>query len=243
VITLIISDVPGDDAAVVASGPTVADASTFAQAREILERYGIIEPRSVMQFIERAEEETPKPGDPRLAGNEVHVIATARKSLEAAAEFARDRGLTPVILGDAIEGEAREVGGEHARLVREILEGRGSARAPCVLLSGGETTVTVRGRGRGGRNAEYLLSLCLALEGAPGVHALAGDTDGIDGSESNAGVCCDPETLARARTAGADPRESLDGNDAFTVFERSGGLVTTGPTLTNVNDFRAIVIK
>lgn len=243
VITLIISDVPGDDPAIVASGPTVADASTFAQAREILERYGITEPRSVMQFIERAEEETPKPGDPRLAGNEVHVIATAHKSLEAAASLAMHRGLTPVIIGDAIEGEAREVGAEHARLVREILEGRGSVRTPCVLLSGGETTVTVHGKGRGGRNAEYLLSLCLALEGAPGVYALAGDTDGIDGSESNAGAFCDPETLARARAAGADPRESLDGNDAFTVFEGSGGLVMTGPTLTNVNDFRAIVIK
>ena len=243
VVTLVISDVPGDDPAVVASGPSVADVSTFAQAREILRRYNIGEPRAVVEFIDSAQDETPKPGDIRLAGNEVRVIAAANKSLEAAAALARARGLTVHVLGDAIEGEARDVGARHAALVRDILRGEVSMQRPCVLLSGGETTVTLRGKGRGGRNAEFLLGLALALDGVDGVFALAGDTDGIDGSEDNAGVAFDPQTLSRARAAGLDPAVLLARNDAFTVFEAAGGIVTTGPTLTNVNDFRAIVVS
>ncbi len=243
VVTLIISDVPGDDPSVVASGPTVADASTFAQAREILRRYNIREPRAAIEHIERAAGETPKPGDPRLASNEVKVIATAGRSLEAAAAIARAHGVTPVVLGDDIEGEAREVAAAHADIVRDILSGRGSTARPCVLLSGGETTVTVRGNGRGGRNAEYLLALAIALDGASAVHALAGDTDGIDGSETNAGAYMAPDTLVRARVAGFDPDRMLENNDAFTLFERLSALVVTGPTLTNVNDFRAILMS
>lgn len=243
VVTLVISDVPGDDPAVVASGPTLADPSTFADARAILSRYGVAPPRAVAEFLARASDETPKPGDPRLAGAQTHVIATAQGSLEAAAELARSRGLTPIILGDAIEGEARLVGRRHAGLVCDIRAGRSDFSAPCVLLSGGETTVTVTGQGRGGRNGEYLLSLALALEGAPGVYALACDTDGVDGSEENAGAVCHPATLRRARLAGLDPARALERNDSFTVFEKTGDLVVTGPTLTNVNDFRAIVIE
>ena len=243
VVTLVISDVPGDDPSIVASGPTVADKSTFVQAQNILRRYGISEPRSAVDYILRAQDETPKPGDPRLAGNEIHVIATARKSLEAAAGIAGAHGLTPIMLGDAIEGEARLVGAEHGKLALDILAGRAEIAAPCILLSGGETTVTVRHNGRGGRNAEYLLGLALAVDGNESIHALAGDTDGIDGSEANAGACFDPNTLQRARRACLDPLKVLDGNDAFTLFEKTGDLVVTGPTLTNVNDFRAVVVK
>ena len=237
-VTLIISDVPGDDPAVVASGPTVADPTTFAQAREILARYGIHEPRAVIAHLEAALDETPKPGDPRLARSDVRVIATARRSLETGAEAARAAGYEPVILGDDLEGEARELGAEHAELA---LKARAAGRR-CALLSGGETTVTVRGAGRGGRNSEYLLGLALALDGAPGVHALAADTDGIDGSEGNAGATCGPDTLARAAAAGVDPGAALRGNDSWAVFSAAGELVTTGPTLTNVNDVRVILV-
>ncbi len=188
VVTLVMSDVPGDDPSIVASGPTVADASTFAQARDILTRYAINEPAAAVAHVMRAENETPKPGDPRLAANEVHVIATAMKSLEAAEEVARAQGYTCVILGDALEGEARDLGAQHAKLVSDIIAGQSDIKRPCVLLSGGETTVTVRGEGKGGRNAEYMLGLTLGVNGAEGVYALAGDTDGIDGSEANAGV-------------------------------------------------------
>ena len=242
-LTLIISDVPGDDPAVVASGPTVADPTTFAQAREILKRCGVIQPRAIIEHLERAEDETPKPGDPRLAKSEVKVIATARLSLEAAAEVARKAGYAPVILGDAIEGEARIVGAEHAKLALEIAGGAGAYTRPCVLLSGGETTVRVRGDGRGGRNSEYLLALAIALDGAPGVHALAADTDGIDGSEENAGAIVSPATLARAQAKGLEPQAFLDANDSYGLFEALGDLVVTGPTLTNVNDFRTILIE
>lgn len=237
-LTLIISDVPGDDPAVVASGPTVADPTTFADAREILARYGIIEPRAVIAHLEAAADETPKPGDPRLAHSDVRVIATARRSLEAGAEMARAAGFEPVILGDDLEGEARALGAEHARLA---LAAKAAGRR-CAILSGGETTVTMRGQGRGGRNSEFLLGLALALDGAPGVHALAADTDGIDGSEDNAGAMCGPDTLARAAAAGVDPRAALEGNDSWVVFNAAGALVVTGPTLTNVNDFRAILV-
>lgn len=242
-LTLVISDVPGDDPAVVASGPTVADETTFAQARRILERYGVSEPRAAIAHLERAEDETPKPGDPRLAHSEVKVIATARLSLEAAAEVARRAGLEPVILGDAIEGEAREVGAQHARLALAIARGETGRKRPCVLLSGGETTVTMRGEGRGGRNGEYLLALAIALDGAAGVHALAADTDGVDGSEANAGAYAAPDTLARARAKRLDARAMLDANDSHGLFSALDDLVVTGPTLTNVNDFRAILIE
>jgi hydroxypyruvate reductase len=235
-LTLIISDVPGDDPAVVASGPTVADPTTFADALRILRDYGVSEPRAALDHLERAQDETPKPGDPRLGASEVRVIGAARLSLEAAAGAAREAGVTPIILGDAIEGEAREVAREQARLALQ-------AQGPCVLLSGGETTVTVRGAGRGGRNSEYLLALALALNGAPGVFALAADTDGIDGMSDHAGARIAPDTLARARAAGFDPAQVLADNSSGALFEALGDGVTTGPTLTNVNDFRAILVR
>ena len=246
-LTLIISDVPGDDPAVVASGPTVADPTTFAQAREILQRRSIDAPREVIEHLTRADDETPKPGDPRLAASQVKVIATARMSLEAAAQIARQAGVEPIILGDAIEGEAREVGAAHAQLALAISRGETSHARPCVLLSGGETTVTVRDKGRGvqgrgGRNSEYLLALALGLDGAPGVHAIAADTDGIDGSQDNAGAMLEPGSLTHARAKGLDPQGLLDANDTYSFFAALSDLVMTGPTLTNVNDFRAILI-
>jgi len=244
VVTLIISDVPGDDPAVVASGPAVADPSSFAQALAILARYDIREPAAVLAHLQAAREETPKPGDPRLARSEVHVIAAASLSLKAAADVAQAAGLTPLILGDALEGEARELGRSHAELALRHAVGLEALKAPCVLLSGGETTVTVRhAGGRGGRNSEYLLSLMLALNGAPGIYALAGDTDGIDGSEANAGAIVTPDSLQRVQRAGLEPQVLLEHNASFTVFETLGDCVVTGPTLTNVNDLRAILIN
>jgi len=237
--TLLISDVPGDDPAVVASGPTVADPTTCAQALDILRRYRISVPPPVMEHLERGDYETPKPGDPRLARAHTKVIATAHLSLEAAAETARSAGLESVILGDDIEGEAREVAREHAALALRLVQEKAKPR---VLLSGGETTVTVRGTGRGGRNAEYLLALAVALDGHAGIHALAGDTDGIDGIEANAGAWLAPDSLERARRLGLDARALLDDNDAWAFFNGLGDLVTTGPTLTNVNDIRCIII-
>ena len=198
VITLAISDIPGDDPAVIASGPTVADGTTFADAVAILEKYGITEPKAVVDHLRTAKEETPKPGDPRLANAELHMVAAPQMSLEAAAEIARKAGVSPVILGDAIEGEAREVAMVHAGIARQVRRHGQPAARPCVLLSGGETTVTVRGKGRGGRNAEFLLALAVALGGEPGIHALAGDTDGVDGTEDNAGALLAPDSLSRA---------------------------------------------
>jgi hydroxypyruvate reductase len=242
-LTLIISDVPGDDPAIVASGPTIADPSTFAQAREILRKYGINEPRAVIEHLERAQDETPKPGDPRLGASVVKIIAAAQMSLEAAAFCAKEAGVTPIILGDAIEGEARDIGRQHGALALHQLQ---QAQRPCVLLSGGETSVTMRApdaaKTRGGRNSEYLLALALALEGAAGVHALAADTDGIDGMSEHAGALIGPDSLARARAAGLDPALMLVENNSGALFEGLGDCVTTGPTLTNVNDFRAILI-
>jgi glycerate 2-kinase len=237
VLSLLISDVPGDDPAVIASGPTVADPTTFAAARAILARYGIDAPKSVKRHLEEANDETPKPGDARLARTTTRIIAAPRASLEAAAALARSAGVEPVILGDAIEGEARSVGGAMAL---DAL--KRSGRGPLVLLSGGETTVTVKGKGRGGRNTEFLAGLALALDGAPGIFALAGDTDGIDGSEENAGAIVTPDTPARAAEKGLDVAALLDANDSYGLFAALGDLVVTGPTLTNVNDFRAILI-
>ena len=242
VAALIISDVPGDDPATIASGPTVADPTTFADARAILERYGIAPPPAVAAHLAAAVDETPKPGDARLAGARATVIACPQDSLEAAAARERAAGVEPVILGDAIEGEAREVARVMAGIARQVARHGQPAAAPCVLLSGGETTVTVRGHGRGGRNAEFLLALAIALDGARGIHALACDTDGIDGTEDNAGAILGPDTLRRAEAAGLEPKACLADNDGYGVFKSLGDLVMTGPTLTNVNDFRAVLV-
>ena len=241
---VLVSDVPGDDPATIASGPTVADPTTLADALEVAARYRVPLPASVEAWWEAGREgaETPKPGDPRLARSTVEVVANAQQALEAAARVARAAGYEPLILGDAIEGEAREAALVHAGIARQA-HGRGQpARPPCVLLSGGETTVTVRGGGRGGRNAEFLLALAAALDDLPGVFALAADTDGIDGTEPNAGAIYRPGLMAEGRARGLDPRAALAGNDGYGFFAALGALVETGPTLTNVNDFRAIAI-
>ena len=235
VVSLLISDVPGDDPAVIGSGPTVPDPTTFADALAVLSKYGIAEPAVVIQHLQRGAEETPKEGDPRLAGAETRIVATPAMALAAAAEAAREAGYEPVILGDALEGEARALARAHAGLARDAAPGT-------VLLSGGEATVTVTGTGRGGPNAEYALALALALDGAPGIFATACDTDGIDGTEDNAGALVTPDTLARAQAVGEDAAARLVANDAYGFFARLGDLVMTGPTLTNVNDFRAILV-
>lgn len=242
VLTLAISDVPGDDPAVIASGPTVPDPSTCADALAVLARYRIDVPPALQARLTSGELETPKPGDTRLARSTYRMIASPAQMLAAAAEAARRQGVTPLILGDAIEGEAREVARAFAGMALSVRQHGLPAAPPCVLLSGGETTVTVRGAGRGGRNSEFLLGLALALKGAPEIHALAADTDGVDGSEDNAGAFVGPETLVRIRAAGLDPRASLEANDAWGAFAAAGDLLVTGPTYTNVNDFRAIAI-
>ncbi len=242
VVTLAISDVPGDDLSAIASGPTVADPTSFADALAVLAAYRIEEPRDVLAHLKAAAEETPKPGDPRLARVETKLIATPQDSLEAAARVAREAGVTPVILGDSIEGEARDIALMHAGIARQVARHGQPTPAPAVLLSGGETTVTVRGEGRGGRNAEFLLALTADLAGAPRIHALACDTDGIDGTEDNAGALAGPDTLARAEALGLDARASLTNNDGYGFFSKLGDLIITGPTRTNVNDFRAILI-
>jgi len=242
VTSLLISDVPGDDPAVIASGPTVPDVSTLADARAVIERFNIALPPAVAERLADPASETPKPGDPVFGNAETVIVARPRECLAAAAREAEAAGLRTVILGDAIEGEARDVAAEQARLARTVIESGQPVAAPAALLSGGETTVTVRGAGKGGRNTEFLLALAIALDGAPGVHAIACDTDGIDGSEDNAGAVIGPDTLARAAAAGLDARKFLDGNDAYSFFAALGDLVVTGPTLTNVNDFRAIVV-
>ncbi len=247
VVSLLISDVPGDDPAVIASGPTVPDPTSFADALAILEKYGIDAPESVTAHLKAAAEETPKPGDARLASCETHLIARPQDSLEAAAAAAREEGVTPLILGDSLEGEAREVAQVMAGIARQVARFGQPASAPCVLLSGGETTVTLRGDGRGGRNVEFLLALTVALEhapgeGTPGIYGLACDTDGIDGSEDNAGAITGPGCLARAAAAGIDAKAMLANNDGYGFFAALNDLVMTGPTLTNVNDFRAILV-
>ncbi|MYN07776.1 glycerate kinase type-2 family protein [Pseudoduganella aquatica] len=242
VVTLLISDVPGDDPRVIASGPTLPDATTSAQALAILRKYKIDIPQSVHAHLESPASETPKPGDARFERNSHHVIATAQDALEAAADKARDAGITPYILSDGIEGEARDIGLMHAALARQVIARGQPFERPCVILSGGETTVTVRGNGRGGRNVEFLLSLALALEGASGVHAIACDTDGIDGSEDNAGALYAPTTLARAEALGVSGKAHLANNDGYSFFSALDDLVVSGPTRTNVNDFRAILI-
>lgn len=242
VVTLAISDIPGDDPAVIASGPTVADPTTFANALAILGKYRITEPQAVVNHLRAGGDETLKPGDPRLTRTEFHMVATPQMSLEAAAEVARKAGVTPVILGDAIEGESREVARVHAGIARQIRRHGQPAKAPCVLLSGGETTVTVHGHGRGGRNTEFLLALAVVLNAETGIYALAGDTDGVDGTENNAGAVITPDSLARAAARSLDAKAMLADNDGYGFFSGLGDLVITGPTLTNVNDFRAILV-
>jgi glycerate 2-kinase len=242
IVSLIISDVPGDDLSVIASGPTVADATTLADARRVIEKYKIDISPAVRRHLADPANETPKPGDPRLAKTTNLLIATPQAALEAAAKVAQEAGFTPLILGAAIEGEARECGIVHAGIARQSASHRQPAAPPCAIISGGETTVTVRGKGRGGRNAEFLLSFAIALDGRDGVFALAADTDGIDGSEDNAGAIVGPDTLARAAKAGLDVKAMLVDNDAYSAFAALGDLLITGPTRTNVNDFRAILV-
>ncbi len=242
VVNLLISDVPGDDPIDIASGPTVADPTTCLDALAIVRRYGIELPAGARRLLESGEGESVKPGDPRLANVSTRIIASPQMALEAAAAVAREAGVTPLILGDSIEGEAREVAKVMAGIALQARRRGQPLAAPCVLLSGGETTVTLRGQGRGGRNVEFLLALALALNGAPGIHALAADTDGVDGAEEVAGAFMAPDTLARAWAIGKPPRDSLDDNDAHTFFGALGDALVTGPTLTNVNDFRAIVL-
>ena len=242
VVNLLISDVPGDNPMDIASGPTVADPTTCADALEIIRRYRIALPEGARQLLESGAGETLKPGDPRLETVITHLIATPQRALEAAAQVAQQAGITPLILGDSIEGEARDVGKVMAGIALQVRNHDQPFAAPCVLLSGGETTVTVRGQGRGGRNVEFLLSLVLGLRGAAGVYALAGDTDGVDGQEEIAGAIATPDTLARAWAMGVRPLDSLDNNDGHGFFGMLGDSLVTGPTLTNVNDFRAILI-
>jgi len=242
VLTLLISDVPGDDPVNIASGPTVADPTTCADALDILRRHGIEVPADVLALLQSGRGESVKPGDPRLRGCETHLVATPQRALEAAAAVARAAGYTPHILGDALEGEARDVGKALAGIALQVARRGQPVAAPCVLLSGGETTVTVRGPGRGGRNVEWLLAAGLALDGHPRIHALAGDTDGVDGQEEIAGACWTPDALRRARAAGLRPQDSLADNDGHGFFQTLGDSVVTGPTLTNVNDFRAFLI-
>ena len=241
--TLLISDVPGDDPIDIASGPTVGDPTTCADALAIVERYRISVPAAVRHLLESGAGETIKPGDPRLQGIQTRMITAPQIALEAAAQVARDAGITPYILGDSLEGEARDLGKAMAGITRQVALHGQPFKTPCVLLSGGEATVTLRGTGRGGRNVEFLLSLGVALNGLPGVYALAGDTDGVDGAEEIAGALLTPDTLARAWALGTNPRSSLDNNDGHGFFQALGDAVVTGPTLTNVNDFRAILIE
>ena len=242
VLTLLISDVPGDDPINIASGPTVPDPTTCADALAIVRRYAIRLPPAVLAVLESGRGESIKPGDPRIANAQVRMIATPQMALEAAAAVARGAGMATHILGDAIEGEARDVGKVLAGIALQVAERGQPVKPPCVLLSGGETTVTLRGQGRGGRNVEFLLSLGVALNGHPRIHALAGDTDGVDGQEEIAGALLSPDTLSRAWAKGIKPQDSLANNDGHGFFQALGDSVITGPTLTNVNDFRAIFI-
>jgi glycerate 2-kinase len=242
VVALLISDVPGDDPSVIASGPTVPDPTSFADARAVITKYGIEAPAAVRAYLEAAAEETPKPGDPRLANSRIEMVARPQDALEAAAQVARAAHFAPIILGNAIEGEARDVALVHAGIARQIIGFGQPVVPPCAILSGGETTVTLRGKGRGGRNGEFLLALAVALDGEPRVWALAADTDGIDGVEDNAGALMRPDTLRRAAAAGIDAKARLADNDSYGFFQALGDLVVTGPTRTNVNDFRAVLV-
>ncbi|TWG99713.1 glycerate 2-kinase [Mesorhizobium sp. J18] len=244
VVTLVVSDIPGDDPALVSSGPTVPNAASREDALRIVKTYGLDLPPAAMRHLESPEADAPYPDDQRFAGNKVHVIASAAVSLEAAAAEARRQGIEAVILSDAIEGEAREVGSVHAAIAREIARKNRPFAKPVVMLSGGETTVTIRKKGgRGGRNTEFLLALALGIDGIAGIHAFAADTDGIDGSEDNAGAFADFTTASRLREAGLDPKALLNGHDAWAAFQALGDLFVPGPTGTNVNDLRAVLVR
>lgn len=247
VVTLAISDVPGDDPAVIASGPTVPDPTTFADARAVLAKYRIDAPAAITAHLRQAAAETPKPGDPVFAPARFELVATPQQSLDAAAALALRRNIAPVVLSDRIEGEARHVAAAHAAIALQIRAGRFRAgdriiHPPAVLLSGGETTVTIEGGGRGGRNTEFLLAMAVALDGAPAISALACDTDGIDGTEDNAGAILYPDSILRGLARGVSARQALADNDGYGFFAALGDLITTGPTRTNVNDFRAILV-
>ncbi|EJZ21289.1 glycerate kinase [Rhizobium sp. Pop5] len=244
VVSLIVSDIPGDNPAHVASGPTVPDGSTRHDALEIVRQYGLKLPQAALDHLNSSKADAPQPGDPVFSRHEHHIIASAGVSLEAAAAVAASQGITPVILSDAIEGESRDVALVHAAIAREVLGRDRPFSKPVVILSGGETTVTLKAKGgKGGRNGEFTLATALAIDGQEDIHVLAADTDGIDGSEDNAGAFADGSTVRRLRAAGLDPRRQLDGNDSYSAFKAIGDLFETGPTGTNVNDFRAILIR
>lgn len=244
VVSLVVSDIPGDNPAFVASGPTVPDAASRQDALDIVGAWRLKLPEAALRHLNSPEADAPSPDDPRFSGNAVHVIASAARSLDAAADEAKRRGIETVILSDAIEGEAREVAGVHAAIAREIAARNRPFAKPVLLLSGGETTVTIRSKGgKGGRNSEFLLAFALAVDGVEGIHAFAADTDGIDGSQDNAGAFADFSSAARMRAAGVDPRAALARNDAWTAFSAVGDLFAPGPTGTNVNDLRAILIR
>jgi glycerate 2-kinase len=243
VVSLIVSDIPGDDPALVASGPTVPDESTREDALGFVSAYGMELPASIMAHLRSLAADAPRSDDPRFARNQVHLIASATVSLEAAAAEAGKHGIEAVILSDSIEGEAREVGSVHAAIAREVALRDRPFRKPVLILSGGETTVTLRAKGRGGRNSEFLLAFALGIGGVSAIHALAADTDGIDGSEDNAGAFADGMTVARMRAAGIDAKAMLAGNNAWTAFNSIGDLFVPGPTGTNVNDLRAILVR
>ncbi|MER8613639.1 glycerate kinase [Mesorhizobium sp. M0435] len=243
VVSLVVSDIPGDNPALVASGPTVPDIGSREDALASIAAYGMKLPASVMAHIKSPAADAPRPDDPRFIRNEVHLIASAGVSLEAAAAEAKRRGIQAVILSDSIEGEAREVGGIHAAIAREVATRSRPFAKPVLILSGGETTVTLRAKGKGGRNSEFLLAFAIGITGMAGVHALAADTDGIDGSEDNAGAFADGSTVSRMRAAGVEAKAMLAGNNAWTAFNAVDDLFVPGPTGTNINDLRAILIK
>ncbi|OBQ83398.1 glycerate kinase [Mesorhizobium sp. WSM3873] len=243
VVSLVVSDIPGDNPALVASGPTVPDTGSRADALASIAACGMSLPDAVMAHIQSPAADAPHSDDPRFAGNEVHLIASAGVSLEAAAAEAKRQGIEAVILSDSIEGEAREVGGVHAAVAREVATRNRPFEKPMLILSGGETTVTLRAKGKGGRNSEFLLAFAIGIDGVSGIHALAADTDGIDGSEDNAGAFADGTTVARMRAAGVDAKAMLAGNNAWTAFNAVGDLFVPGPTGTNVNDLRAILVR
>lgn len=243
VVSLIVSDIPGDNPALVASGPTVPDAASRADALAAIAAYGMKLPEAVMAHINSPASDAPRPDDPKFARNEVHVIASAAVSLEAAASEAKRQGVEAVILSDALEGEAREVGSVHAAIAREVATRNRPFKKPVLILSGGETTVTLRAKGKGGRNSEFLLAFAIGIDGVEGIDALAADTDGIDGSEDNAGAFCNASTVTRMRAADVDAKAMLAGNNAWTAFNAVSDLFVPGPTGTNVNDLRAILVR
>lgn len=243
VVSLVVSDIPGDNPALVASGPTVPDVGSRENALASISAYGMKLPDAVMAHLQSPAADAPDPGDQRFARNEVHLIASAGVSLEAAVVEARRQGIEAVILSDAIEGEAREVGGVHAAIAREVATRNRPFQKPVLILSGGETTVTLRAKGKGGRNSEFLLAFAIGINGMQGIHALAADTDGIDGSEDNAGAFADGSTVSRMRAAGVDAKAMLAGNNAWTAFNAVCDLFVPGPTGTNVNDLRAILVR